>query len=153
MSRNLKNDNTDARRNAQMSAVRQRGTLPELQLRTCLKRHGLKFKTNVRALPGTPDIVLTDSRVIVLCHGCFWHRHEGCRKSTIPKTNSGFWIDKFEATRTRDARDQSRLRELGWIILIAWECDISKNVEEVAHSILRVHNTLLSTTTKWLRAG
>ena len=134
-----------------MSAVRQRGTLPELQLRTCLKRHGLKFKTNVRALPGTPDIVFTVSRDIVLCHGCFWHRHEGCRKSTIPKTNSGFWIDKFEATRTRDARDQSRLRELGWIVLIAWECDISKNVDEVAHSILRVHNTLLSTTTRWLR--
>lgn len=136
-----------------MRSVRRRGTLPELRLRKSLTRFGLKVKANVKSLPGTPDIVLMDSRVVVFCHGCFWHRHEGCKKSSIPKTNTSFWLEKFEATIIRDARDQSHLRELGWITLIAWECDIFKNVKDVTQNILRVHNTLLVSNTKWLSAG
>ncbi len=148
-----KTNKSDNQTRARMRAIRRRGTLPELKVRKALKRLGLTIRTNVKTLPGTPDIVLPDSRVVIFCHGCFWHRHDGCKKSSVPKINESFWIEKFSATGVRDARDQALLRGLGWIVLVVWECEIIKNINDVTDNIVRVHNTLFAENTKWLKTG
>jgi DNA mismatch endonuclease (patch repair protein) len=148
-----KNDKLDNQTSVRMSAMRRYGTAPELKIRKALKRLGLKIRTNVKSLPGTPDVVLPDSRIVIFCHGCFWHHHKGCKKSSVPKANKAFWIEKFSATDARDARDQALLRELGWIVLIAWECDILKNVDGVTNDVARVHNTLSAANANWLKTG
>ena len=106
-----------------MSGIRGRDTKPELAVRRYLHANGLRYRLHVRALPGTPDIVLPRHGAVVFVHGCFWHRHEGCRYAYWPKSNVEFWRAKFEANTARDARDQERLRVLGWRVSVIWGCE------------------------------
>ncbi|MEO7229617.1 MAG: very short patch repair endonuclease, partial [Candidatus Limnocylindrales bacterium] len=96
---------------------------PELLVRRYLHRHGFRYRLHVRDLPGTPDIVLPRHRAVVLVHGCFWHRHPGCRFAYQPKSRTEFWEPKLRANRERDARDQERLRDAGWRVHVVWECE------------------------------
>ena len=110
-------------RSALMARVRQRNTAPELIARRLLHAQGYRFRLHVRALPGTPDIVLKRHRKIVFVHGCFWHGHEGCRKATLPQDNHDWWAAKIEGNRRRDAVAIEELRRLGWDVLVVWECE------------------------------
>jgi DNA mismatch endonuclease, patch repair protein len=112
-------------RSALMARVRRSGTAPELIVRSFVHRAGLRFRLAVRGLPGTPDIVLPKYRAVVFVHGCFWHRHEGCRYTTTPKANATFWLDKFARNVERDARKASELKAAGWRVYVVWACDTS----------------------------
>jgi DNA mismatch endonuclease (patch repair protein) len=107
-----------------MSGIQGKDTVPELVVRRYLHAAGLRFRTNVRSLPGTPDIVLPKYRSVVFVHGCFWHRHSSCRFATTPATRAEFWQTKFSANTARDRRDAARLRAAGWQVLTVWECQV-----------------------------
>ncbi|WP_211236919.1 very short patch repair endonuclease [Chitinimonas koreensis] len=106
-----------------MRAVRRTNTKPELAARQTLHSLGLRFRLHRKDLPGTPDIVLPKFRTVIFVHGCFWHRHTGCRLTTTPKSNYEFWQRKFEANIERDKRNEAQLEELGWRTLVVWECE------------------------------
>ena len=105
-----------------MSGIRGRNTKPEMELRRALHKRGFRFRVHARELPGRPDIVLPRHRAAIMVHGCFWHRHEGCRFATNPATRTEFWQDKFEANVARDRRNEVALVAAGWRVAIVWEC-------------------------------
>jgi DNA mismatch endonuclease (patch repair protein) len=113
---------------ARMSAVRQKNTRPEIIARKLLHRLGLRFRLHVKTIPGSPDIVLPKYKTVIFVHGCFWHRHANCKYSTSPKTRQEYWRPKFEANVERDARKEAQLLELGWRVLVIWECE-TKSLE------------------------
>jgi DNA mismatch endonuclease (patch repair protein) len=86
---------------------------------------GLRYRLHAAILPGRPDIVFPSRRAAVFVHGCFWHRHAGCRIATTPKSNTPFWQAKFDRNAERDVRNTERLAELGWTVIVVWECDLS----------------------------
>jgi DNA mismatch endonuclease (patch repair protein) len=106
-----------------MSRVRQRDTSAEIAVRSALHRLGYRFRLHRRDLPGSPDIVMPRHRTVIFVHGCFWHRHAGCRRTTSPKTNTAFWLAKFAANVERDARKGAELEALGWRVIVIWECE------------------------------
>lgn len=111
-----------------MRAVKRAHTKPEIIVRQALHALGLRFRLHRRDLPGSPDIVLPRLGTVVFVHGCFWHRHPGCRYATTPKSRQEYWLPKFEANVERDARKEAQLRELGWRVAVIWECE-TKNLE------------------------
>lgn len=110
-------------RSRMMSRIRGHSTSPEMRVRRYLHAAGLRFRVNDRRLPGRPDLVFPSARVAVFVHGCFWHRHPGCRFSTTPATRPDFWTAKFASNVERDVRTQAKLREAGWTVLTIWECE------------------------------
>lgn len=105
-----------------MSGIKGANTKPERRVRSFLHRHGLRFRLHGKGLPGKPDLVLARHRAAVFVHGCFWHRHPGCKYAYSPKSNSGFWQKKFEENVRRDERKEEELRRAGWRVFIIWEC-------------------------------
>ena len=122
---NLADNLTIEQRRRAMSKVKQRDTAPELIVRSLLHRMGYRFRKNVSSLPSKPDIVLPKFRAVIFVHGCFWHQHEGCRKSVRPLSNIEFWNQKLDRTMLRDKRNLEELDTLGWRNTIIWECQIS----------------------------
>lgn len=110
-------------RSALMRSVRQQNTTPETRVRSVAHRLGYRFRLHRRDLPGTPDIVFPGRRTCIFVHGCFWHRHAGCRLATTPKTRSAFWKSKFRANVVRDRRKLADLQAVGWCVGIIWECE------------------------------
>lgn len=110
-----------------MSRIRAKDTKPEEIVRKYLFYHGLRYRKNDKRYPGHPDIVLPKYKTIVFVHGCFWHRHPGCRYATTPSTNTSFWNEKFRKNVKRDRTEQSALKEMGWKVLIVWECELKKD--------------------------
>ena len=106
-----------------MARVRRQDTQPELVVRSTLHAMGERFRLCRRDLPGRPDIVLPRHRLAIFVHGCFWHRHNGCRLSSFPKTRVEFWTEKFATNVARDARNVQELCTLGWSVGIIWECE------------------------------
>lgn len=104
-----------------MASVGQKNTGPEMRLRSALHKRGLRYRLHHRRLPGSPDIVLPKYRAVIFVHGCYWHRH-GCYRSTTPKSRQEFWSEKFQANMERDERNIVQLLDLGWRVLIVWEC-------------------------------
>lgn len=111
------------RRSENMSRIRGTNTAPELAVRRIAHRLGLRFRLHRRDLPGRPDLVLSKYHLAVFVHGCFWHRHEGCRYAYKPKSHIRFWDRKFSQNVKRDGRIEDELRALGWSILVIWECE------------------------------
>lgn len=111
-------------RSKRMSRIRGKDTKPELALRKVLHGLGFRYRLNVPNLPGKPDIVFPRYKTVVFVHGCFWHRHPGCKIATTPKSNTEFWIQKFEKNKERDARARKALEESGWRVLVVWECEV-----------------------------
>lgn len=107
-----------------MSRIRSSNTSPELALRRALHALGFRFRLHRKDLPGKPDIVLPRYRAAVFVHGCFWHRHAGCKIATTPKSNTGFWVEKFDRNVARDNRSRILLEAQGWTVIIAWECEL-----------------------------
>ena len=113
-------------RSRMMSGIRSKNTKPELALRRALHARGFRFRLHSGKVPGRPDLVLPKHRAVVFVHGCFWHRHEGCRYATVPATRPDFWRAKFEANAARDSAVRTRLLEDGWRVATVWECALRK---------------------------
>lgn len=126
---------TTAHRSWNMSCIRDRDTKPEVELRSMLHRAGFRFRLHDRRLPGRPDIVMPKHHAVVMVHGCFWHRHEGCRNATTPSTRREFWQAKFDSNVARDHRAEQDLVALGWRVLTVWECELRKEPERVVDVI------------------
>lgn len=125
-----------ATRSRMMSGIRGKNTKPELLVRQYLHAKGLRYRLHANELPGKPDLVFPKYRTVVFVHGCFWHRHEGCKFAATPKTNSAFWIKKLSANRDRDLQHESQLQALGWKVLTIWECQIGEpNLAQLANTI------------------
>lgn len=113
---------TTAARSQAMSRVRRTGTTPELAVRSVLSGLAIRYTLQNRDLPGSPDVANRRRRFVVFVHGCYWHRHEGCRRTTTPKHNRAFWQAKFEANVRRDRRVIGVLRRFGFRVVVVWEC-------------------------------
>ena len=111
-----------AKRSQVMSKIKGRNTQPEIVVRSILHRLGYRFRLEPQKLPGRPDVVLTRWGAVVFVHGCFWHRHRGCKFAYMPKTRKTFWKAKFDANVSRDRRVRGALRKLGWQVITVWEC-------------------------------
>ncbi len=110
------------KRSAVMARVRGRDTKPEIAVRRILHSLGYRFRLHRRDLPGNPDIVLPRHRKIIFVHGCFWHGHSGCARASRPATNVDFWNRKLDGNKQRDAQTLQKLGELGWDVLVVWQC-------------------------------
>lgn len=106
-----------------MSRIGSRNTRPERFVRSMLHSLGLRFRLNVTRLPGSPDIVLAKWRTAIFVHGCFWHRHPKCKFAYEPKSRVTFWDKKFQQNMVRDAANYQELKELGWRVIVVWECE------------------------------
>ena len=113
-----------ATRSRMMSGIRGRNTKPEKQVRSYLHRAGLRFRLHA-SLPGKPDLVFPKHAAVVFVHGCFWHRHAGCRYATTPSSNIDFWQTKLDANVARDKRVTRQLRKEGWQVFVVWACRIN----------------------------
>ena len=122
------------RRSELMAGIRGRDTTPECMIRRIAHRMGLRFRLHHKDLPGRPDLVFPKHRLVVFVHGCFWHRHQGCKYAYTPKSRVAFWTEKFAANVARDARQKAALRALGWRVLVIWECG-TRHQEEVARGL------------------
>lgn len=111
-----------------MRAIRSKGMKPELLVRNLAHRLGYRFRLHRQDLPGRPDLVFPSRRKIIFVHGCFWHQHKSkeCKISRRPKSNLDYWIPKLEGNVKRDIEKKKKLEDLGWDVLIVWEC-ITKN--------------------------
>lgn len=112
------------RRSALMARIKSKDTVPEKIVRFWLHRHGYRFRLHRKDLPGCPDIVLPKYRTVVFVHGCFWHRHEDCKRTSMPEDNREFWEAKFARTVKRDRQAQDALSASGWRVFVVWECEI-----------------------------
>ena len=109
-------------RSRMMSGIRGKDTKPELALRRSLHALGFRYRLHAKGVPGKPDIVMPKYQAVVFVHGCFWHRHEGCRYATVPSTRPEFWSAKFDANVARDAVVRSVLLAAGRRVATVWEC-------------------------------
>ena len=107
-----------------MSRIAGKDTKPEELVRKYLFSKGFRYRKNVRKLPGTPDLVLPKYRAVIFVNGCFWHGHEGCKYFVWPKNNAEFWRQKIETNISRDQRKEAQLRDMGWNVMIVWECEL-----------------------------
>ena len=128
-------------RSRMMAGIKGRDTRPEMIVRRALHAEGFRFRLHVASLPGKPDIVLPRHRAAVLVHGCFWHRHHGCRFATTPATRADFWAEKFYQNVERDRKAELALHALGWRVATLWECDIRSFDENALRHL-----------TEWLRS-
>lgn len=111
------------RRSANMARIRSRDTAPEMAVRKLLHARGYRYRLHDRRLPGTPDLSFPGRRSAILIHGCYWHRHPGCRFARVPGTRTDFWLKKFAGNVDRDARVIEQLTGQGWRVLVVWSCE------------------------------
>lgn len=115
---------TQARRSSMMGGIRGRDTRLEMAVRRAVHRLGYRYRLHRRDLPGTPDLTFPRLHKVLFVHGCFWHRHTGCKLAYEPKSNGDFWRRKFLANVARDERATVELRSGGWEVLTVWECEV-----------------------------
>jgi len=123
-------------RSYNMSRIKGKGTKPEELVRKYLFSKGYRYRKNYDRLPGKPDIVLPKYKTVIFVNGCFWHKHEGCKYFVWPKNNAEFWRNKIESNVERDIRNYNALNQLGWKVLIVWECELKKHTVE--HTLERI---------------
>lgn len=109
-----------------MAMVGSKDTRPEIIVRSFLHRCGFRFRLHQKNLPGHPDIVLPKYKTVVEIRGCFWHHHQDCKNARIPHSNIDFWLKKFQCNVVRDKRIESELKNLGWNLIVVWECELKK---------------------------
>jgi DNA mismatch endonuclease (patch repair protein) len=104
-----------------MAQIKSKGTTPEVVVRRILHRAGYRYRLHYKSLPGSPDIVFPARRKVIFVHGCFWHAHF-CQKGRVPKSNRSYWKSKLEKNVLRSNKAKAKLRNLGWKVIIVWEC-------------------------------
>lgn len=120
-----------------MSGIRSKNTRPEVFLRQGLHAHGFRYRLHAQNIPGKPDIVFPKYGAIVVVHGCYWHGHN-CRYFKWPKTNQDFWREKIAANKKRDRRDLRMQKQLGWRVLVVWECAVRRNWREQDFDVVQL---------------
>ena len=127
---------TQEQRSRIMSRIRAKGTKPEMAVRRMVHAMGYRYRLHRKDLPGTPDMVFAGRRKVIFVHGCFWHQHDdpGCRNATLPSSNRDFWHPKLKGNALRDQKNRAKLEEMGWKILVIWECELNRG-ELVAERI------------------
>ena len=121
-------------RSKNMSAIKGKNTKPEVIVRKYLFSRGFRYRKNVSKLPGKPDIVLPKYKTAVFINGCFWHLHN-CKYFVWPKQNADFWREKIEGNLERDRRNYNTLKEMGWNVIVIWECQLKKECEETLFTV------------------
>lgn len=124
------------KRSWNMSRIHSKDTTIEVKVRKYLFSKGFRYRKNDKRLPGTPDIVLSKYHTVVFIHGCFWHRHPGCKIATIPKTNTEYWNAKFLLNVSNDRKNHDLLQSLGWKIIVLWQCDIEKRFDQTMAALI-----------------
>ena len=127
-------------RSKNMSHIRSTNSKPEETVRKYLFSKGLRYRKNVRRLPGCPDIVLPKYRTVIFVNGCFWHKHD-CGRFVWPSSNEEYWHQKISRNIERDAENQKLLMEQGWRVLVIWECQLKKKV--AAENLLQLYNDII----------
>lgn len=117
---------TTEKRSAVMAVIRSKDTKPEMAIRRALHAAGFRFRLHVRTLPGKPDIVLPRYKTAIQVRGCFWHGHS-CHDGHIPKSRADYWPAKLMKNTERDRANDERLKQMGWNLLVIWECDCSSS--------------------------
>jgi len=133
-------------RSRNMSKIRSKDTQPEKYIRSALFRRNHRYRVNSNVVEGHPDIYFPRLNVAIFVHGCYWHRHDGCKYAYIPKSNSEFWLAKFETNKTRDATVYNVLKNHGVRVLIIWECTVRKmmcNADFHNKTIVQIENFIL----------
>lgn len=125
------------KRSWNMSRIKSTNTKPELIVRSMLHKLGYRFRLKSKILPGKPDIILPKYKSVIFVHGCFWHRHKNCKYAYNPKSNKKFWDTKFQNNVKRDTFVKKAIKELGWKVIVIWECQLSK------HKVTRLENRLI----------
>ena len=133
---------SQAERSRIMSRIRGRDTKPELVVRHYLHQSGFRYRLHAADLPSRPDIVLPKYGAVILVHGCFWHRHEGCPDATTPGSNRDFWRVKFNTNVARDRRTTQQLLDAGWRVAVVWECTVRRAAQ---------HPMALARLARWIR--
>ena len=128
---------TREKRSWNMSHIKGKNTKPELAVRSILHRHGYRFRLHRKDLPGNPDIVLPKHKTVIFVHGCYWHRHGGCRFAYTPKSRVEFWTKKFKENVKRDRKNLAALEGLGWKISVIWECEL-RNIYFLKEKIINL---------------
>jgi|SRR6185369_16235194 len=121
-------------RSERMSRIKSKHSAPEMKLRSLIHRMGFRYRLHVKNLPGKPDLVFPAKHAIIFMHGCFWHRHSDCKLARLPKSRIPFWSDKLEANKARDQVHHQQLIQLGWRVLVVWECQLT-NTASVAKMV------------------
>lgn len=132
---------TPKQRNRCMAAVKGKNTKPEMIVRKYLFSRGLRFRVQVRKLPGTPDIVLPKYKTVIFVNGCFWHGHNGCKYFRLPKSNVEFWKEKIERNIERDKESMQALFDLGWKVVRVWECEL-RNKANRKDTLNKIYNSI-----------
>ena len=127
------------KRSWNMAQIHSKDTSIEIRVRHWLFQHGYRYRKNVKGLPGKPDIVMRPYNAVIFVHGCFWHRHPGCKDATMPKTRTEFWQEKFNRNVANDSKHQQDLEEMGFNVIVLWECEITKHFDE---TMARVANAI-----------
>lgn len=125
---------TKKKRSKIMSNIKAKDTNPEMVVRRLIHAMGYRYRLHIKDLPGKPDLVFRPRRKVIFIHGCFWHQHEGCKVSHIPKSNLSYWLPKLEKTKKRDKTHIQQLNDKGWGVFVIWECQL-KNIEIVKKKI------------------
>lgn len=138
-------------RSRMMAGIRRKDTKPELTLRRAMHARGFRFRLHAKNLIGCPDLVFPKHQAVVFVHGCFWHRHDGCRYNTTPSTRQEFWRVKFEANIVRDRMVRATLLDDGWRVATVWECALRKAAQIDAP--IEVLSTWLMSKAKQIEIG
>lgn len=113
-----------SKRSSIMSKISGKETKPEVLVRKYLFSKGFRYRKNDKRFPGKPDVVLPKYKTIIFVHGCFWHNHKGCKASKLPESNRDFWGKKIGDNIKRDRKNRNELKNLGWKVIVAWQCEI-----------------------------
>ena len=127
---------TSVQRSKNMSNIHSKNTKPEVTVGKYLFGLGFRYRKNVNALPGKPDFVFRKYKTVIFVNGCFWHGHDGCKYFVMSKSNTDFWREKIEYNKTRDRENIKKLMELGWRVIIVWECELRHGDKEKRLQIL-----------------
>lgn len=124
------------KRSWNMARIKSKNTQIELAVRKYLFARGFRYRLHVRNLPGKPDLVLKKYKTVIFVHGCYWHQHAGCKYATTPKTRIEFWKNKFQANIRNDSKNTELLEQMGWKVLIVWECQILRDFEATMNELV-----------------
>lgn len=127
---------TPEKRSWNMAQIKGKDTSVEVTVRKYLFSNGYRFRKTDKRYPGKPDIVLPKYKTVIFIHGCFWHRHPGCKRATTPKSNVEYWNSKFQKNVENDTKHQEELEAMGWKVIVLWECEIQKHYEETMEKLL-----------------
>lgn len=128
-------------RSYNMSQIKGKNTKPEMLVRKFLFANGYRYRLHDTKLPGKPDVVLPKYKTVIFVNGCFWHGHEGCKYFVVPKTRSEWWLQKINSNKLNDTKKVILLEELGWKLIIIWECQLKPGkIEQTLQELLQSLN-------------